>query len=164
MQRSSLLFGGQNLFTSLPRQLFCTRILWRKGWIVTGWYDENDEFIPLLHIALVQNSLRRKELNKFCPPNSSDDPLLLFCILILLLWCRLLGPYVIALILELSRAVRQWRRILGHGGRRVRGQPRLPSVIPGGCHLQAWRAAPPPTAADDSCWAAATAPAAAAAV
>ena len=33
-----------------------------------------------LNIFLVQNSLRGKELNKFCPPNSNDDLCLLFCI------------------------------------------------------------------------------------
>ena len=32
-QRSSLLFGGQHLLYSLPRELFCTRMIWRKGWI-----------------------------------------------------------------------------------------------------------------------------------
>ena len=29
---------------------------------------------PILPFVLVQNWLRGKELNKFCPPNSSDDP------------------------------------------------------------------------------------------
>ena len=24
----------------------CTRMIWRKGWIVPGWYEEKDEFIP----------------------------------------------------------------------------------------------------------------------
>ena len=35
---------------------------------------------PFLHSILVQNSQRVKELNKFCPPNSSDDLCLFFCI------------------------------------------------------------------------------------
>ena len=33
-----------------------------------------------LNIFLVQNSLRGKELNKFCPPNSNDDLCLLLCV------------------------------------------------------------------------------------
>ena len=41
--RWSLLFGGQNLFNSLPRQLFCTRTIWRIRLIH-----------PFLHIILVQ--------------------------------------------------------------------------------------------------------------
>ena len=32
-QRSSRLFGGQNLFNSLPRQLFCLGLFGRNGWI-----------------------------------------------------------------------------------------------------------------------------------
>ena len=43
-KRSSLLFGGQNVFNSLPRLLFCTRMIWRKWLIVPGWYEEKDEF------------------------------------------------------------------------------------------------------------------------
>ena len=42
-QRSSLLFGGQNRFHSLPRKLFYTRKILRKGWIN-----------PILHVVSVQ--------------------------------------------------------------------------------------------------------------
>ena len=35
--RSSLLFGGQNLFNSLPRLLLCARMTRRKGLIAPGW-------------------------------------------------------------------------------------------------------------------------------
>ena len=42
-QRSSLLFGGQNLFNSLPRQLF----------FVQEDFEEQDEFIPFFQIILV---------------------------------------------------------------------------------------------------------------
>ena len=35
---------------------------------------------PILQIFLLQNSLRSMELMKYCPPNSSDDLCLFFCI------------------------------------------------------------------------------------
>ena len=63
---------------SLPRQFF-----------FSGRFEEQDEFLssyhsdainPFLHIILVQNRQRGKEMNKFCPPNSSDDLCLLLCI------------------------------------------------------------------------------------
>ena len=44
-QWSSLLFRGQNVFNSLPQQQFCTRMIWRKGLIAPGWYEERNEFI-----------------------------------------------------------------------------------------------------------------------
>ena len=37
-QRTSLLFGGQNLINSLPRLLFCTRSIWRIAWIHSLFY------------------------------------------------------------------------------------------------------------------------------
>ena len=43
-QRSSLLFGAQNLFISLPHKLFCSRMICRKGWIAPGCYEEKDKF------------------------------------------------------------------------------------------------------------------------
>ena len=55
----------------------------------SGRFKEQDEFLssyhsdainPFLHIILVQNRQRGKEMNKFCPPNSSDDLCLLLCI------------------------------------------------------------------------------------
>ena len=54
-----------------------TRIIWRKGWIH-----------PFLQMVLLQSSYRGKELNKFCPPDSSDDVCLFFCITPLL-WTSL---------------------------------------------------------------------------
>ena len=39
-----------------------------------GWFH------PILQIFLVQNSYRGKEWNQFCPPSSSDDLCLLFCL------------------------------------------------------------------------------------
>ena len=35
---------------------------------------------PILQIVLIQNNKRSKELKQFCPPTSSDDLCLLFCI------------------------------------------------------------------------------------
>ena len=35
---------------------------------------------PIFQTVLVENSQRGKEFNKFCPPNSSDDFCLFFCI------------------------------------------------------------------------------------
>ena len=66
-QRSSMLFGGQNLINSLLRHAIW--MIWSKEWIP-----------PILQIVLVQNSQRGKELKQLCPPNSSDDLCLLFCI------------------------------------------------------------------------------------
>ena len=50
----------------LKNRMNCTRTIWRIGWI---------EFIPFF-----KSSLRDKELNQFCPPKSSDDHCLLFCL------------------------------------------------------------------------------------
>ena len=47
-QRSSLLFAGPNLFNSMPRELFCSRMMKRKGRIAPGWYEEKFEFIIFL--------------------------------------------------------------------------------------------------------------------
>ena len=55
------------------------RIAWRIGWIGPGWFEENNEFFLFFKIVQVQNSWRGKELNKFCPPKSSDDLCLFFC-------------------------------------------------------------------------------------
>ena len=98
-QRSLLLLGGQKCFNSLPCLLFWTRMIW-KGWIVLGWYEEKDELHQddlrkrmkctrmvwrkwwihtIIQMVLVQNSLRGKELMKFCPPKSGHDLCLRFC-------------------------------------------------------------------------------------
>ena len=62
-QRSSLLFGGQDLFYSMQRLL--ARI--------KSSYSSNRP-------RAEYSSLGGKELNQFCPPNSSDDLCLLFCL------------------------------------------------------------------------------------
>ena len=72
----------------------------RASYRAPGWFEERDEFIlffmssrcnssyssywkgaiyPILQIVLMHNSLRSKEINWFCPPNSSDDFCLFFC-------------------------------------------------------------------------------------
>ena len=66
--------GEQKLFSSLPPQLLFNRTIWRIGWIH-----------PFLQIILMQfilffKSSLCKELNKFCPSNSSDDICPFFCI------------------------------------------------------------------------------------
>ena len=78
MQRLSLMLRGRksiHFFVALAilhqedfiNRMNCSRTIWRLGWIH-----------PFLHIIQVQNSLRGKELNQFCPQNSSDDLCLLF--------------------------------------------------------------------------------------
>ena len=53
----------------LENRMNCTRIILREGRIH-----------PILQIVRVKNSQRGKELNQFCPPNSSNSLCLLFCI------------------------------------------------------------------------------------
>ena len=76
MQRSSLLFGGQNLFGSFKHFLFFTRTILNSSF--SSSYPGTIHHI--LRPTVVQNSQRGKELNKFCPPISSDDLCLFFCI------------------------------------------------------------------------------------
>ena len=57
----------------LKTMMNCTRTIWRIGLIH-----------PFLQIILVQNCLHVKELNLFCPPNSSDN--LSFSSVFILLW------------------------------------------------------------------------------
>ena len=64
---SSRLIGGQNLFNSLPRQLYCLGLFASKGRIH-----------PVFPNRPRQNSQRGKELNKFCPPIGRDDLCLVF--------------------------------------------------------------------------------------
>ena len=80
MLRSSLLFGGQNLFNYLPRQLFCTRMILNRR--INSSFSSNHPgaIHPILQFVLVQNSLRRKDINKFWHPSSSKDLCLFFCI------------------------------------------------------------------------------------
>ena len=57
-----------------------TRTILIFGWIAPGWFERKGWIHPILQIVLVQNIYHRKEMNKFCPPNSSDDLCLFFCI------------------------------------------------------------------------------------
>ena len=77
----------------------------------TSCFEEQDELIlffksswctihPFLQIVLVQNSQRGKELNKFCPPNSSDDLCLLFCTYLSFFCGPSLGFQIIPLYLQ----------------------------------------------------------------
>ena len=66
MQRSSL--------NSMPRQLFCSGQFELKDELHQDDLKENNEFILLFKIVL------GKELNKFFPPNRSDNLCLFFCI------------------------------------------------------------------------------------
>ena len=52
------------------KRMNCTRMIWRKGWI----------YFLFFKIVLMQNSLRSKKWNTFCPPNNCDDLCLFFCI------------------------------------------------------------------------------------
>ena len=71
-QRSSLLLGGQNWFNSLPRYLFCTMTIWRIGCNSANKMGMNSSFYS-----------HNPGSKKFCPPSSSDDLCLLFCIAML---------------------------------------------------------------------------------
>ena len=76
-QRSSLLFGGQNVFNSLPRYLF--RTIWRKGWIAPGWYEEKVELILIFKLSWCKKtSGARNWVNS--APNSREYLCLLFWI------------------------------------------------------------------------------------
>ena len=99
---SSLLFGGKNLFNSLPRLPFCPGRFWRIGWIHPILYIVLVQFIlffkstwcsssyssyrpgaihTILQIFLVKSRQRGKEFYKFGPPSSIyDDLCLFFCI------------------------------------------------------------------------------------
>ena len=63
MQRSQsqLLFGGQNLFILLPRQLICTRTILKKR--TNSYFSKNHPgtIHSILRIVLVENSQRGKK-------------------------------------------------------------------------------------------------------
>ena len=65
-----------NRIDSIPccASRFCTRTIWKRGWIAPGWFEEKDEFVIIFRIFLVQNSWRGKELNKLCPPKQQRQP------------------------------------------------------------------------------------------
>ena len=54
--------------------------IWIIGWIAPGWFERKGCFHPILQKRYRQNSLCGKELNQFCPQNSSDDLCLLFSV------------------------------------------------------------------------------------
>ena len=68
-QRSSRLFGGQNLFNSLPRQLFC---FGRFGRIVL--------FNLFFYISTEAKQLARQGIEYILPLNRRDDLCLCFCL------------------------------------------------------------------------------------
>ena len=97
-QRSSLLFGGQNSFKSIPHYRFTTRMIWRKGWIEERTLcrmDASRQTTPhhpppkmdVLTKTLLQiiHAAGYSAAFKYVTPNSSDDLCLLFC-LFLLVW------------------------------------------------------------------------------
>ena len=67
-------------FNSLPRYSYLNQDILKN--IMNSSFSSNLHSVvhPVFSIILVQNSQRGKELNKFCPPNSSDDLSLLFCL------------------------------------------------------------------------------------
>ena len=67
-QRSSLLFGGQNLFNSFPRKLFFVWLVLTIAWYAPWWFEIKGWILPILPNPPRQNSQRGKELNKFFPP------------------------------------------------------------------------------------------------
>ena len=75
-----MLFGGQTFFEFLA----ALAILHKddlKNRMNSSFSSYHPGAInPFLPVILVQNRQRGKELNKFCPPNSSDDLYLFFCI------------------------------------------------------------------------------------
>ena len=76
-EKSSLLFGGKNLFNFLAALAFLHKDDLKNRMNSSFSSDYPGAINPFLHIILVQNS---KEFNKFCTPNSSDDLCLLLCV------------------------------------------------------------------------------------
>ena len=74
-------------------------------------------------IILVLNLECGMELNKFCPPASSDDLCLLFC-LILLQWSLLISGYV-----PRARLEAEWRRQQREEEERLRKNPEVEGVL-----------------------------------
>ena len=52
---------------------------WRIGWIAPGLFEKG-WIQPILWNSPSAKQFRGKEFNKFCPPNSSDDLCIFFCI------------------------------------------------------------------------------------
>ena len=103
-QRSSLLFEGQNLNQGdmkkiinstrmmiwrknelhqddMKKRMNFTRVIWRKGRISPGRYEEYDEFIPFFKSSCCK--IASTAMNWISLPNISDDRCLLFCFILL---------------------------------------------------------------------------------
>ena len=60
--------------------IFCTRLISNNMMTWSFSLNHPGAIHPILQIVLVQNGQRSKEFNNFCPPNSSDDLCLFFCL------------------------------------------------------------------------------------
>ena len=76
--------SGQNLIFPAMEEgyihLFCTRTIVRIWWIHPFLHIIQVQFILFFKSSWCKNSQLGKEFNKFCPPNSSGDLCLLFCL------------------------------------------------------------------------------------
>ena len=75
-----LLILGDHLFNLLPRLLFCTRTILKKGWMHPFLQIILIQFILYFKLSYCKIAQRGKEFNEFCLSNSSDDLCLFFCI------------------------------------------------------------------------------------
>ena len=75
-----LLILWDHLFNLLPRLLFCTRTILKKGWMHLFLQIILIQFILYLKLSYCKIAQRGKEFNEFCLSNSSDDLCLFFCI------------------------------------------------------------------------------------
>ena len=57
-----------------------TRTIWRIESIAPGQHEEKDEFILFFKSSWCKIADAARNFNQFCPPNSSDDFCLLFCL------------------------------------------------------------------------------------
>ena len=74
-EKAKVIAAVRDLINSLPRQLFCPSVgrFEEIGWIHPFCWNYPGANHPFLQIVQVKSSYRGKELNKFCPPNGSDD-------------------------------------------------------------------------------------------
>ena len=81
-QRSSLVFGGQNVFNSLPRLLFFARTILKNMMNSSFSLNHPGAIHPIFQIVLVQNSWHgsRQGIEKFLSPKQQRRPLPFFCL------------------------------------------------------------------------------------
>ena len=82
---ASLLYGQQNLFNSFPCYLFCTRMIWRKGWIEPGRYEKSSSckilsrarnwinFVPQTAATIPLPSILYKSFYTLTPPPAATS-------------------------------------------------------------------------------------------